>query len=722
MICRKIPYTCLAPRFFWNLLSCLMLGLLPLKGLAEMPVQPMMADSVIRTPVGEVGRMYVNRNNPRTTYSVQFTHSYEDPVVILSPLAYTDPSPAFPRILSVDSLGFTFQIGEFSYQDGLYSNTLVSYLVIESGVHTWRDGVKIAAGKVTLDEVWKRVALPDAFASPPAVFTQILSNNDPEPIITRIKEVSNRGFDLHIQKEEALYDFFHEPEEVAWVAIETHTYGGPEPFEIRSLDSIISDKHRKVVFDHGYSDDIIFFAGTQTFNGNNPGILRYYSLSSRSVNLFFQEEKSMDEETSHAYESVSYWAMNRPGTLWKNIVVSDTMSPCLSKGALTWEAWDHPEGKVSGLPFIYAADTTQYISSFSAPRDAGEQFTARISGFICPPQTGTYEFWLSGKDSAELLVSTDESRIQLQQVAYLPVATLPGQYDQVPEQKSQPVYLERGKSYYVEARMWAGVGEDHVSVGWRMPNGKVEAPIPGIRLSPLVEASSAKMVCSDKNIGENKQVQASSYSGNQHIPEFAVDGDLTTSWKSELSGDQWITLDLGGLTQVCAVRLTWNGPLPQSFRLEAAQTPGNWASLYASQGSITQAYELKNLNGRGRYLRLSIVPGNGPVELAEWEVQGTVNPPDGSNPYPPADPLIEGLEVDLYPVPFDDVLYLAVSHQTAQTASLIITDMAGRRLIHREGLDIQSLQVLNLSGFSRGMYLARIEAGGETQMVRLTKQ
>src|SRR2546430_9124784 len=43
--------------------------------------------------------------------------------------------------------------------------------------------------------------------------------------------------------------------------------------------------------------------------------------------------------------------------------------------------------------------------------------------------------------------------------------------------------LEAGKRYYIEALHKQGEGPGHVSVGWQMPDGKQERPIPGMRLS-----------------------------------------------------------------------------------------------------------------------------------------------------------------------------------------------------------------------------------------------
>jgi hypothetical protein len=41
-----------------------------------------------------------------------------------------------------------------------------------------------------------------------------------------------------------------------------------------------------------------------------------------------------------------------------------------------------------------------------------------------------------------------------------------------------------GQQYYIEALHKEGVGTDHMAVGWQLPNGTLERPIPGMRLIP----------------------------------------------------------------------------------------------------------------------------------------------------------------------------------------------------------------------------------------------
>ena len=58
------------------------------------------------------------------------------------------------------------------------------------------------------------------------------------------------------------------------------------------------------------------------------------------------------------------------------------------------------------------------------------------------------------------------------------------QWDKYARQKSERIYLEAGRPYYIEALHKEGVGSDHLAVGWQLPDGTMERPIPGARLRP----------------------------------------------------------------------------------------------------------------------------------------------------------------------------------------------------------------------------------------------
>ena len=85
-------------------------------------------------------------------------------------------------------------------------------------------------------------------------------------------------------------------------------------------------------------------------------------------------------------------------------------------------------------------------------------------------------------------MSTDERPVNKRLIASSKW-TYPNQWDKYTTQQSVAIRLEGGKKYYIEALHKENSGNDHLSVGWKLPNGTLERPIPGNRLSKLPRAN-----------------------------------------------------------------------------------------------------------------------------------------------------------------------------------------------------------------------------------------
>jgi hypothetical protein len=178
-------------------------------------------------------------------------------------------------------------------------------------------------------------------------------------------------------------------------------------------------------------------------------------------------------------------------------VKSDTGGVALErKGVILREVWTGiPGGKVSDLTkhpnFPLKPDAVSRPELFEAPVNWGDNYGTRLRGYIHPKDSGNYTFWISGDDTCELWISSDADPAHKTLVAKVPTITGSRQWDVLPEQKSAPLRLTAGQKYYVEALHKESTGEDSVAVGWQLPDGKMERPIPGSRLSaPSTSAES----------------------------------------------------------------------------------------------------------------------------------------------------------------------------------------------------------------------------------------
>jgi len=136
----------------------------------------------------------------------------------------------------------------------------------------------------------------------------------------------------------------------------------------------------------------------------------------------------------------------------------------------------------------YPANPTgvEFPTVFEGPIGFNDFYGSRFRGYVHPPVTGDYVFWISSDDNSELYLGDDEIPASKQLIANVATWTASQQWDKEPNQQSVPIHLEAGRKYYIEALHAEGGGGDNVAVGWQLPNLALERPIPGNRLSPFV--------------------------------------------------------------------------------------------------------------------------------------------------------------------------------------------------------------------------------------------
>jgi hypothetical protein len=135
--------------------------------------------------------------------------------------------------------------------------------------------------------------------------------------------------------------------------------------------------------------------------------------------------------------------------------------------------------------FPASPDGAFFITNgFRAPSNSGNNFGRRIYGYLVPPVTGTYTFYIASDDQSRLFLSTDTTPVDTDpslgnQIAEVPDPAGEGtgwtnvdQWDKYPEQASVGISLTAGQYYYIEALQKEGGSNDHLSVGW-IPPGEV---------------------------------------------------------------------------------------------------------------------------------------------------------------------------------------------------------------------------------------------------------
>ncbi len=176
-------------------------------------------------------------------------------------------------------------------------------------------------------------------------------------------------------------------------------------------------------------------------------------------------------------------AFNVEQSFWVNVSPSGS---CPGTGLISREVWNNVPGLlVSDIPLTSPPDIIDQLNIFEIPINVADDYGTRLRGFLCPPVTGNYRFWISSDDGGELWLSTDDDPVNRQLIANVPGWTNPQVWDKYPEQQSSLISLTAGQLYYVEALHKEGPGGDNLAVGWQLPGGTLERPILGNRLLPF---------------------------------------------------------------------------------------------------------------------------------------------------------------------------------------------------------------------------------------------
>ncbi|MCC9138915.1 PA14 domain-containing protein, partial [Pontibacter silvestris] len=198
-----------------------------------------------------------------------------------------------------------------------------------------------------------------------------------------------------------------------------------------------------------------------------------------------------------------------------NLIAAATPQ-CSATGSILREQWNNISGTtVASIPVLTTPSSTSQLTIFESPSNAGDNYGARIRGYVCPPQSGDYTFWIAGDDDCELWLSTNDDPDNKIKIAGLNGYTNSRQWNKYASQQSASVKLEANKRYYIEALHKEGKNTDYLAVAWTLPDGTMEAPIAGSRLSPFVaetEAVLAMNTSSTTNLASvNKTAELTAY-------------------------------------------------------------------------------------------------------------------------------------------------------------------------------------------------------------------
>lgn len=124
--------------------------------------------------------------------------------------------------------------------------------------------------------------------------------------------------------------------------------------------------------------------------------------------------------------------------------------------------------------FPQSPTQVQYITDLSTPINYSDNFGSLVRGYIKAPESGDYVFNLTGDDECRFWLSTDDTRENLQQIAYVDGYTNHQQYDKYASQTSESIVLVADTYYYFEGIVKEGGGGDFIEVNWKRPSNSTE--------------------------------------------------------------------------------------------------------------------------------------------------------------------------------------------------------------------------------------------------------
>ncbi|MGK7883297.1 MAG: S8 family serine peptidase, partial [Crocosphaera sp.] len=267
--------------------------------------------------IAQVGEITDFDHNSQT---IVFDQNLINPVIFAQPLSYNGHDASTVRITDIQGDRFSVQLQESDTLDGIHTKESSGFLVFEKGIWELSDGTIIEVGTVTTDATtisgWESITFTNNFDNAPIVLTQVQTNNDETFVQTRQNNITENGFELALEKEEAYLNTEHGAETIAWLAISpgTGNWDG-NAFMAGNTGDQVTDNWHTINFGNTFNNAPKLFGNIVTYDGGDPSGLRTQNLSNGSVQIKIDEDISNDSEVAHTTENINYFAIEATGTL-----------------------------------------------------------------------------------------------------------------------------------------------------------------------------------------------------------------------------------------------------------------------------------------------------------------------------------------------------------------------------------------------------------------------
>ncbi|WP_158569254.1 glycosyl hydrolase [Chitinophaga silvisoli] len=189
--------------------------------------------------------------------------------------------------------------------------------------------------------------------------------------------------------------------------------------------------------------------------------------------------------------------------------------------------------------------------------------------------------------------------------------------------------------------------------------------------------------------------------------DAAIDGNQGSRWESQFTDPQWITVDMGVVSHVNKITLTWEVANAKEYYILGAKTDTlSWDTVghYINTTTGNRTDLIDNIGKDYRYLRMYGVQRNTPYgySIYEFEICGTASEPTTADAARTTSTAKSTNTSLVYPNPAQDQVYLTA----AASAYYTITDLKGNMI--QAGKVTAGMNTISVSGLTPGVYLIRV--------------
>ena len=193
------------------------------------------------------------------------------------------------------------------------------------------------------------------------------------------------------------------------------------------------------------------------------------------LNPYDPDDAGKDADFDGLSNLAEYQAGSDPRRYDVDIVALGGLSAAGSTRGLLWECWTN-FARGNGISCLTGVtnyplkpDQRDLSIKFESLSNKGHEYGERMRGWLLPPVTGDYTFWIASDDEGELWLSTGENPAQKKRIASVPYWAGFRDWTKYLEQCSGPIHLEAGKAYYIEGLHHQSENLDNFAVAWQPP-------------------------------------------------------------------------------------------------------------------------------------------------------------------------------------------------------------------------------------------------------------